>query len=80
MSASKWVILTGEVTSEPGSTLHTVMLVSSNKPCEASSYAKSAYLSTLRIKTESCVSGATMDAGIILFWAEKPVIEVELAA
>lgn len=66
MFVSKWVILTGEVTTEPGSTPHTVMLVSSNKPCEASSYAKSAYLSTPRIKRGvvclRCNNGRTVNA------------------
>lgn len=42
---------------EPGSTPRMVMVVSFNKQCEASSYAKSAYLFNCRIK-ESCVSGS----------------------
>lgn len=55
MFGSKWVILTGEVTTEPGSVPHMVMVVSSNKPCEASTYAKSAYLSTATLGEEGVV-------------------------
>lgn len=55
MFSSKWVILSRGGDTEPGSTPHMVMVVSSNKPCEASSCAKSAYLSTPALGG-SCVS------------------------
>lgn len=69
MFGLKWVILTRELTNEIGRTLHMVMLVSFDKPCEASSYAKSAYLSTPSLRG-SCMSQvltlAITNAGIIL--------------
>lgn len=50
MIALKCVTWIREMTSESGSEHHTVMVVSFNKPCVASSYAKRAYLSTLTLR------------------------------
>lgn len=79
MFGLKWVIVTREVTIEPGSTSHMVMLVSSNKACEASSYAKSAYLSTPALRgsrVSQVLRLAIIDARIILvtfspFYADR---------
>lgn len=78
MFGSKWVILTrGD-----RSARLTFMVVSSNQPCQASSYAESAYLSTpasgvsrVSLQRNGCRDGALFPRRS---GTGKPAIEVEL--